>query len=369
MLPKKIKSRNKLPIYQDEGLVSQNTSPFSNETYDLLNSNIINPDYEQSLSQNNIQQAIPQTIPTPTQEPAGMSFASAIPVIGKIGLGVYNLIQARKEKKKQQKYENNYKADLAKKFEQVRTNDYYYTPYMQLGGNMDAEMQQLYGLYNAGQEKNLILNSLQQSYIQQNLMKRANWMQQRNQGYSNLASAGTDALKLAASFLQEGGNTTDIYSSDFVRTPRRETNFPQETTQESAQEEYVYDAFNPDADIDDIKPQESRYDFSNLETSVYDTPLRPAEVAAEKFKMLGLKPSSVSGDKHNKGSLHYRGRALDLGLNTTFNGDEAQMESFIEWWNLGGSELFPGASLHDERTKPEGQEVWTGKHFHIEFEE
>lgn len=85
------------------------------------------------------------------------------------------------------------------------------------------------------------------------------------------------------------------------------------------------------------------------------------------LQSMGLKPSSVNTGEHNENSLHYQNRAVDLGLNTTFGGNENKMQEFINKQLPLLKQQYPNLKLRDERTKPNGQKVWSGSHLHLEL--
>ncbi len=68
--------------------------------------------------------------------------------------------------------------------------------------------------------------------------------------------------------------------------------------------------------------------------------------------------TSAKGGRHNVGSKHYRGLAIDV---RTRDKTDFQITQFIK--------LCRGFGLivRDERRKPVGQKVWTGAHLHIEI--
>lgn len=67
--------------------------------------------------------------------------------------------------------------------------------------------------------------------------------------------------------------------------------------------------------------------------------------------------TSTNGGKHNKGSKHYLGRAIDV---RTWNKTPEECEAFMKKAeNLG-------IKVRDERTQPPGQKVWSGPHIHLE---
>lgn len=69
---------------------------------------------------------------------------------------------------------------------------------------------------------------------------------------------------------------------------------------------------------------------------------------------LGLQITSTTGGIHNIGSLHKMGRAIDVAPSGMTEDVMAQLEA-------------AGFIVRDERTRPTGQKVWTGSHFHLEF--
>jgi hypothetical protein len=77
----------------------------------------------------------------------------------------------------------------------------------------------------------------------------------------------------------------------------------------------------------------------------------------------GLKVTSARGGKHNVGSKHYIGEALDFSVRVLSNGKKfppgywEHLERDAEQHNL---------VLLDERTRPPGQVVWGGAHGHIQ---
>ncbi len=84
---------------------------------------------------------------------------------------------------------------------------------------------------------------------------------------------------------------------------------------------------------------------------------------------LGITPSSTNTGKHNPGSRHYAGRAFDAGLNTSFGGSMKKMKEFKERFLelQKNNDLYAQFELVDETQRPNGQEVWTGAHYHIQL--
>lgn len=91
----------------------------------------------------------------------------------------------------------------------------------------------------------------------------------------------------------------------------------------------------------------------------------PIAPVLEKLKSMGLKPSSVNTGIHSVNSLHQKGRAVDLGINTTFGGSREKMLEFKRWFEANPDE-FPGVKLSDETTRPGGTaRGYTGSHYHL----
>jgi len=71
----------------------------------------------------------------------------------------------------------------------------------------------------------------------------------------------------------------------------------------------------------------------------------------------GLHITSGREGRHNIGSKHYSGKAIDFrtrGLSEEF------------WQHLERDALEHGLKLRDERLRPHGQKVWGGPHAHLE---
>lgn len=71
-------------------------------------------------------------------------------------------------------------------------------------------------------------------------------------------------------------------------------------------------------------------------------------------KKLGLIVTSTTGGRHNKGSLHYTGEAIDVDHKSITPKKIAALEAM-------------GIRVRDERTHPAGQAVWGGSHYHLSF--
>lgn len=71
----------------------------------------------------------------------------------------------------------------------------------------------------------------------------------------------------------------------------------------------------------------------------------------------GLRITAGRNGKHNVGSKHYKGLAIDVSCHTLSN-------ATIE--HLKRAAHLAGLYIRDERTRPKGQAVWGGPHLHIE---
>ena len=74
----------------------------------------------------------------------------------------------------------------------------------------------------------------------------------------------------------------------------------------------------------------------------------------------GFDVTSTTGGKHNVGSKHYQGKAIDVRTSNKSQQEIAQLIAKAE--RLGYKVL-------DERQRPAGQAVWTGPHLHLEESE
>ena len=72
----------------------------------------------------------------------------------------------------------------------------------------------------------------------------------------------------------------------------------------------------------------------------------------------GLTITSETEGRHNPGSLHYQGRAIDVSARGLT--DEAVRA-------IDRSAAAEGIRLRDERRRPPGQAVWGGPHLHLEL--
>lgn len=74
------------------------------------------------------------------------------------------------------------------------------------------------------------------------------------------------------------------------------------------------------------------------------------------IKPLNGRITSTSGGRHNTGSEHYSGRALDVGMARETPEQQEAIKTQLE---------AAGYRVRDERTRPAGQAVWNGPHLHV----
>lgn len=71
----------------------------------------------------------------------------------------------------------------------------------------------------------------------------------------------------------------------------------------------------------------------------------------------GLTVTSTTGGRHNRNSLHGRGRAIDV---RTRGVSSSRLNAFIREARAKGYRVI------DERVRPPGQRVWSGPHLHVQ---
>ena len=140
---------------------------------------------------------------------------------------------------------------------------------------------------------------------------------------------------------QTGGETGQWYTPGYT----------EEVTEDLDFDSMVNEMFKDDSEP---YPQSGGFQPANIYPTV------------ELLKSMGLNPSSVDDGVHNEGSKHGRGLAVDLGINTTFGGDENKMKFFKDFFH-SNPYLFPGVKLIDESVRPKNQKVWTAPHYHLEI--
>jgi hypothetical protein len=74
-------------------------------------------------------------------------------------------------------------------------------------------------------------------------------------------------------------------------------------------------------------------------------------------QQLGFTVTSTTGGRHNTGSAHYQGRAIDVSVRGK---TPAEIDQFIR------EARNQGIQVRDERTHPPGQRVWHGPHLHLQ---
>lgn len=71
----------------------------------------------------------------------------------------------------------------------------------------------------------------------------------------------------------------------------------------------------------------------------------------------GFKVTSTTGGRHNVGSAHYAGRAIDVRTRDKSPDEVARLMEEAQ---------STGLKVRDERVRPRGQKVWGGAHLHLE---
>lgn len=73
---------------------------------------------------------------------------------------------------------------------------------------------------------------------------------------------------------------------------------------------------------------------------------------------LGGRITSTNGGQHNPGSVHQSGGAVDIGMGQETPEQQAKIMAALQ-----GDPRF---QVRDERSRPAGQQVWSGPHLHVE---
>lgn len=301
-------------------------------------------------------------------------------------LGGIGLIQALQNKKKQKFYEKQSQESLKERKDLARVSNFYKTPYSyQVGGLINQvqqaeqiqamkdleELQNFQDFYNIQeQQQDQSLSDLQEHFKQKNEMKKQQWKQGLNQGIGNLVSGtvgiAQQALTGTGGF-QQGGeidSKTDLYSPDF--DPKEFLGITENVKDEILIEDKESDTLLDWAfSNEDFLPEEVEINDDYFNPDSNDLPIAPV---LSQLEEMGITPSSTVGGEHNPGSLHYQGKAIDLGLNTSFGGDTKKMDEFYEFLTSAeGKKRFPNLKVVDERTRPLNQKVWSGSHIHLEI--
>ena len=72
----------------------------------------------------------------------------------------------------------------------------------------------------------------------------------------------------------------------------------------------------------------------------------------------GLRVTSTIGGSHVPGSLHYLGRAVDVGTRGLTDSQVSQIVADAKQNGIG---------VIDERTQPAGERQWSGPHLHLQI--
>lgn len=75
-------------------------------------------------------------------------------------------------------------------------------------------------------------------------------------------------------------------------------------------------------------------------------------------KAKGFTVTSTTGGKHNSGSKHAKGLAIDVRTKDKKNAQIVEFMAFARSF---------GVRVLDERVRPAGQKVWGGAHLHLEL--
>ena len=358
-------------------------------------------------------------------EKQGFNLDSVTPFISpaiNLGIGVANIFKSFKEKSRQKSYERAYKKDLEQRMNQSRWGDFYNTPYSvpyyQDGGLYKSNpMEMFIDYYQTHEQQNADMQKqFEDYYSQKNEQMKQNWKNLQSSGFNSVLSGATSLLPM----LQKGGSydkgdsmaieslrrKREIQLSDKTpnenrfNLPRPDKPVPSSGKskskdrfrehQEGGEYDPKQDLYSPEYEVprevedeisnaqietkqddtlmDWIFEDETPYNYEDVPDEDSDLGYAPIQPVVEYFKSMGLNPSSVDTGTHNVGSKHYEGKAVDLGLNTTFGGDLTKMYQFKQWFDTKGKELFPGLKLIDETKRPEGQQEWSGAHLHLQYD-
>jgi RNA polymerase sigma-70 factor (ECF subfamily) len=131
-------------------------------------------------------------------------------------------------------------------------------------------------------------------------------------------------------------------------------------------------AFGADAFVPDLQfaPRNKKKDTFHLDDGLESPAGIPqagkefATAVDNIIKPFGATITSTTGGRHNVGSLHASGRAVDIGMGASANDDiRANADKIMADLRR------QGYIVRDERTRPKGQKVWGGPHIHVELPE
>lgn len=165
-------------------------------------------------------------------------------------------------------------------------------------------------------------------------------------------------------YLTENNQNDQTNQNDFYGNPKEEV-YQSNDFDKSNYSSFFLNSSTENQDEVDYSKYEPK--FADEDENFLPHHNRPIMSVVEKLRSMGLTPSSIESGKHNEGSKHYNGKAVDLGINTTFRGDVKKMKEFKNWFNSEGKKHFPGVKLFDETVRPKGQKVWSGAHYHLEI--
>ncbi|MCY1022132.1 peptidoglycan-binding domain-containing protein [Pyxidicoccus sp. MSG2] len=101
----------------------------------------------------------------------------------------------------------------------------------------------------------------------------------------------------------------------------------------------------------------SSFTKANTVNTPSTTTGKPFEAMARLAEQHGLTVTSTNKGKHNVGSKHYLGRAIDV---RTRGVSQERLDAFM------ADARARGYTVLDERTRPAGQAVWGGPHIHVQ---
>lgn len=89
--------------------------------------------------------------------------------------------------------------------------------------------------------------------------------------------------------------------------------------------------------------------------AIGDTPLAKMKNFADTWKLI---VTSTTGGRHNKGSLHPLGRAIDVD-------SKGMSDDYVD--RITQEAKRSGIQVIDERRRPAGQKVWSNPHLHLQI--